>query len=118
MIHCFRAQHIESKTFVVEGFAPAGDVGERNDVMSLQSSNEVTSKHTRVAGEAWEAEHQAVDRRLREYAKHRSALDAAEALDLVRAEQFKLYVLVGCSSHYDYMERVLGYGPHAARERM
>jgi hypothetical protein len=86
--------------------------------MSLQSSNERTSKHTAAGAGAWEAEHQAVDRRLREYAKHRSALDAAEALDLVRAEQFKLYVLVGCSSHYDYMERILGYGPHAARERM
>jgi hypothetical protein len=65
-----------------------------------------------------EAEHQAVHRRLCEYARHRSALDAAEAFDLVRAEQFKLYALHACATHYEYMERVLGYGPHAARERM
>jgi hypothetical protein len=65
-----------------------------------------------------EAEHEAVHRRLCEYARHRSALDAAEAFDLVRAEQFKIYAFHACATHYEYMERVLGYGPHAARERM
>ena len=90
----------------------------RMDAMSLQSSSETTSMAKDHGAEGWEPEYRAVDRRLREYARHRSALDAAEALDLVRAEQFKLYVHVGCSSHYDYMERILGYGPHAARERM
>lgn len=64
------------------------------------------------------AEWEQVDRRLREYARHRSALDAAEAFDLVRAEQMKIYVCFGYATHYEYMERVLGYGPHAARERM
>src|SRR5262245_33815787 len=59
-----------------------------------------------------------VDRRLREYARHRASLDAAEAFDLLRAEQLKLHVLHGFVSMYEYMERVLGYGPHAARERM
>jgi hypothetical protein len=59
-----------------------------------------------------------VDRRLREYARHRSALDAAEAYDLVRAEQLKIYILFGYVTLYEYLERVLGYGPHAARERM
>jgi hypothetical protein len=85
----------------------------RNDVKSPSANTSANTKD-----EGWEPEHRAVDRRLREYARHRSALDAAEALDLVRAEQFKLYAHVGCSSHYDYMERILGYGPHAARERM
>jgi hypothetical protein len=59
-----------------------------------------------------------VDHRLREYARHRSALDAAEAFDLVRAEQLKIYVSFGFVSLYEYMERVLGYKPHTARERM
>jgi hypothetical protein len=36
----------------------------------------------------------------------------------VRAEQLKIYVCFGCVSLYEYMERVLGYGPHTARERM
>ena len=90
--------------------------------MSPESSNEETSTRTSptrslTPGER-EAEHQAVHRRLCEYARHRSALDAAEAFDLVRAEQFKLYALHACATHYEYMERILGYGPHAARERM
>src|SRR5215475_3068847 len=59
-----------------------------------------------------------VDRRLREYSRHRSALDAAEAFDLMRAEQLKIHFLFGFATLYEYMERVLGCGPHAARERM
>jgi hypothetical protein len=59
-----------------------------------------------------------VDRRLREYARHRASLDAAEAFDLLRAEQLKLHILHGFATMYEYLERVLGYGPHAARERM
>ena len=86
--------------------------------MSLQSSNEVKSTRRSPVTREREAEHEAVHRRLCEYARHRSALDAAEAFDLVRAEQFKLYALHACATHYEYMERVLGYGPHAARERM
>ena len=72
------------------------------------------------SGEAAIASHEwhEVDRRLREYARHRSALDAAEAFDLVRAEQMKIYIFFGFVTLYEYMERVLGYGPHAARERM
>jgi len=65
-----------------------------------------------------ENEHDALHRRLREYAHHRATLDAAEGFDLVRAEQIKLYLFHGYVTHYEYMERVLGYGPHAARERM
>ena len=64
------------------------------------------------------AEWQELDRRLREYARHRAALDAAEAFDLVRAEQLKIYVPFGCVTLYEYLERVLGYAPHTARERM
>jgi hypothetical protein len=59
-----------------------------------------------------------VDRRLREYARHRASLDAAEAFDLLRAEQIKLHFLHGFATMYEYLERLLGYGPHAARERM
>jgi hypothetical protein len=59
-----------------------------------------------------------VDRRLREYARHRASLDAAEAFDLLRADQLKLHVMHGFATMYEYLERVLGYGPHAARERM
>src|SRR6185295_17747446 len=40
------------------------------------------------------------------------------AFDLVRAEQLKIYVSFGFVTLYEYLERVLGYKPHAARERM
>ena len=60
----------------------------------------------------------ALHRRLCEYAQRRSALDAAEAYDLVRAEQLKVGILRGCVSHWEYLETVLGYKPHTARERM
>ncbi|HEY0483017.1 MAG TPA: hypothetical protein VGD37_36100, partial [Kofleriaceae bacterium] len=66
----------------------------------------------------WSAEWQEIDRRLREYARHRATLDAAEAFDLLRAEQLKVYLSHGFATLYEYMERVLGYAPHAARERM
>src|SRR5262245_36884357 len=61
---------------------------------------------------------QVVDQRLREYAHHRASLDAAEAFDLVQAERMRIYAFVGCATHFEYMERLLGYGPHTARERM
>ena len=86
--------------------------------MLLQSSGRIDAECEAVATGLGHAEWQEVDRRLREYAHRRSALDAAEAFDLVRAEQLKIYVSFGFVSLYEYMERVLGYKPHTARERM
>lgn len=59
-----------------------------------------------------------LDRRLRAYAKERSRLDAAEAFDLARAHEMGIHRTRGCATFFEYMERVLGYGPHAARERL
>jgi hypothetical protein len=84
----------------------------------LQSSNEIDPVRDLVVTRRRDAEWEKVDQRLREYARYRSSLDAAEAFDLVRAEQMKLYMFFGYVTMYEYMERVLGYGPHAARERM
>jgi hypothetical protein len=86
--------------------------------MLLESANGADAQCGTLTAERRPAEWEEVDRRLREYARHRSALDAAEAFDLVRAEQMKIHVLFGYVTLYEYMERVLGYGPHAARERM
>src|SRR3954469_19285707 len=101
------------------------DVHGRMAAMLLESSNGIDDNLTEAGvgyeaapPQTGEAEFRAVDRRLREYARKRSALDAAEAFDLVRAEDMKLHFHVGCSSLYDYMERVLGYQPHTAHERM
>jgi hypothetical protein len=60
----------------------------------------------------------AVDRRLIEYARHRAGLDAAEAFDLVRAQSLKTYLYLGFATMHEYVERRLGYGPHASRERL
>jgi hypothetical protein len=84
--------------------------------MLVERAQEMSTGSNVVAGRL--PEWKEVDHRLRAYAHHRSELDAAELFDLVRAEQLKVHVCCGCSSLYDYMERVLGYGPHAARERM
>ena len=91
---------------------------ERTWIMLLQSSREIDEGHEIPPTQRGPVEWQEIDRRLREYARHRASLDAAELFDLVRAERLKIYFLFGFVSLYEYMERVLGYGPHAARERM
>jgi len=77
----------------------------------LQQDSNDRDTECGVATTGHESEWKALDRRLREYARHRSALDAAESFDLLRAEQLKIYVCFGCVSLYEYMERVLGYRP-------
>jgi hypothetical protein len=84
----------------------------------LQSLTEIDEQGPIVPVRHGPAEWQEVDRRLREYGRHRATLDAAEMFDLVRAEQLKLHCLCGYASIYEYMERVLGYRPHTAHERM
>jgi hypothetical protein len=84
--------------------------------MMLQS--EIDKPRESASGRRGPSEWREVDRRLREYKQHRATLDAAELFDLVRAEQLKLHFLFGHVSIYEYMEHALGYGPHAAHERM
>ncbi len=86
--------------------------------MLLESAVTIDALEVRDAAGKAAPEHELVHRRLCEYARQRSALDAAEAFDLVRAEQLRLYALHGCVTHYEYMERELAWGPHAARERI
>ena len=59
-----------------------------------------------------------VDRELRAIAKKRAALDADEARWLREAERLQIWRPLGMVSALDYMERVLGYAPHTARERL
>src|SRR5687768_15218378 len=61
---------------------------------------------------------QEVDRKLRSIAKRRATLDAEEARWLREAERLKIWREVGMVNALDYMERVLGYGPRAAQERL
>jgi hypothetical protein len=59
-----------------------------------------------------------VDGHLRDIASRRAALDAEEARWLREAERLKIWRELGMVSALDYMERVLGYAPHAALERL
>src|SRR5262252_1012724 len=59
-----------------------------------------------------------VDRELRAIARKRAALDADEARWLREAERLQIWRPLGMVSALDYMERVLGYAPHTARERL
>jgi hypothetical protein len=61
----------------------------RNGVMLPQSASEITGEQEAPRADHGPIEWQEVDRRLREYARHRASLDAAEAFDLLRAEQIK-----------------------------
>ncbi|MBC7975173.1 MAG: HNH endonuclease [Myxococcales bacterium] len=61
---------------------------------------------------------QAVDRALRSIARRRAGLDAEEARWLREAEVLKIWEPLGMVSALDYVERVLGYAPRTARERL
>ena len=59
-----------------------------------------------------------VDRALRTIALRRAALDADEARWLREAEALQIWRPLGMVSALDYMERVLGYRPRSAQERL
>jgi HNH endonuclease len=59
-----------------------------------------------------------VDRALREIGKRRAALDADEARWLREAEALQIWRPLGMVSALDYFERVLGYAPRTAQERL
>ncbi len=59
-----------------------------------------------------------VDLALRSIASRRAALDAEEAGWLREAERLRIWRELGFVSALDYMERVLGYGPRAAQDRL
>ncbi len=60
----------------------------------------------------------AVDRALRAIARRRATLDADEARWLREAEALQIWKQLGMVSALDYMERVLGYSPRTAQDRL
>jgi hypothetical protein len=71
-----------------------------------------------VARERSEEPWREIDRQLRSVAKRRAALDREE-LELIRkAITVQLWRPLGIVSMREYMENVLGYGPHVANERL
>lgn len=65
-----------------------------------------------------EADWQDVDRDLRSIAKRQSGIDAELMIALRDAERVRLWRHVGCSSMMEYLERIFGYAPRVAQERM
>lgn len=59
-----------------------------------------------------------VDRALRSIAQRRASLDADEASWLRDADRLRIWRPLGMVSALDYMERVLGYAPRAAQDRL
>jgi hypothetical protein len=59
-----------------------------------------------------------VDRALRDIAARRAVLDADEARWLREAEALQIWRPLGMVSALDYLERVLGYAPRTAQERL
>ncbi|HEX8113599.1 MAG TPA: HNH endonuclease signature motif containing protein [Kofleriaceae bacterium] len=59
-----------------------------------------------------------VDRALRAIRQRRAALDAEEARWLREAEVLQIWRPLGMVSALDYMERVLGYAPRTAQDRL
>ncbi len=64
------------------------------------------------------ADWQTADRMLRRLASRRAALDEAEARWLLIARRAQVHRHRGFATFFEYVERVLGHAPHAARERM
>ena len=59
-----------------------------------------------------------VDRALRDISVRRAALDADEARWLREAEALQIWRPLGMVSALDYLERVLGYTPRTAQDRL
>jgi hypothetical protein len=59
-----------------------------------------------------------IDRALREIRCKRAALDANEARWLRAAEDLQIWRPLGMVSALDYLERVLGYAPRTAQDRL
>jgi hypothetical protein len=59
-----------------------------------------------------------VDRRLRGIARRRGVLDREELVALRDAMRVQVWREVGCASMREYLERVFGYGPRVAADRL
>lgn len=73
---------------------------------------------TGAQGETKQTTWRDVDRALRGIAKRRASLDAEEARWLRQAETLQIWKQLGMVSALDYMERVLGYAPRTAQDRL
>src|SRR5690606_32708997 len=86
---------------------------EQHGAIWVRARAEAEALERRNAAE-WERVHE----QLRGLATRRAMLDAEEAHLLRYAEELKLWRGFGCATMMEYLERVLGYKPHTAAERL
>ena len=88
--------------------------------MLQDAAFEIDATDTRAPGDSHDApvDWQSVDRALRTIARRRAALDADEARWLRAAEALQIWLPLGMVSALDYLERVLGYRPRSAQDRL
>lgn len=60
----------------------------------------------------------ALHERMLDFARQRATLDAEELQALFEVQRVRLWRDFGCASALEYLERVLGYAPHTAAERL
>ena len=82
-------------------------------------AHEVVSGIDRDRGDrADDQDWRSVDRQLRSLAQRRAALDVDEARLLLLARRLDVHVPLGYGTFVEYVERVLGYRPRTAQERL
>jgi hypothetical protein len=67
-----------------------------------------------MSGRDWQRVHEELTR----LARSRATLDAEEASWLVEAVRVRVHEPLACGTLLEYLERVLGYGPRLAKERL
>jgi hypothetical protein len=104
------------------GVVAVNEVRAGNEVRDVEVSDvEVNDVELQVVSDVDDdryGEWQDVDRELRSIARRQSGLDAALMLALRAAERVRLWREVGCISMMEYLERVFGYSPRVAQERL
>ncbi|MBP6847953.1 MAG: hypothetical protein KA201_29585, partial [Kofleriaceae bacterium] len=83
-----------------------------------QKVSEVAAAAAAAAAAAGADDWREVDRTLRGLARRRAALDVEEAAWLRRARALGVHRELGFATFFEYVERVLGYAPGPARERL
>src|SRR5512134_3956009 len=82
------------------------------------TATEVTQDQIEISTHVGEPRWVVADRELRKCARDRSRLDVREAGWLLEAVRTDAHRHRGCASFLEYLERVLGYGPQAAHDRI
>jgi hypothetical protein len=90
----------------------------RDRIENTAVENEYAPTWTSEAQRRVEPRWRTVDRALREIAVRRAALDADEARWLREAEALQIWRPLGMVSALDYLERILGYAPRTAQDKL